>query len=91
MTCIRVQNGIVCISPHGRLHVGNRYIWVDFHEYCGPLFYTKEQGNDIEYIPIDDNDPVWEKFDEWLKKYRVKKQRHNARMAVAANDEKGGE
>ena len=73
MTCIPVKNGIICINPWGRLHVGNRYIWVDFHEYCGPNFYTTKNGYEIEYQPEDENDPVWPEFENWLEKYQKKK------------------
>ena len=75
MTCIRVPNGIVCVNPVGRLHVGNRYIWVELLKYCGPSFYTTKNGEEIPYEPEDENNPVWEKFGKWLDRYKAKKEK----------------
>lgn len=75
MTCIRVGNAIVCTQPWGRLHVGNRYIWLDFHSYCGPLFSYDRDGNK-PYDPKDENDPVWPEFDKWIKKYQAQQARN---------------
>lgn len=72
MTCINVGHAIVCVSPWGRLHVGNKYIMLDFHNYCGPTFYTDRAMENL-YEPADEHDPVWDAFDIWLKKYRSKK------------------
>ena len=71
MTCTRMPNGIVCTNPFGRLHVGNRYIWVDYHPHCGPAFYTDWRMNNI-YDP-EPNDPVWDALGVWLKKREAKK------------------
>lgn len=70
MTCTRIGSAIVCTSPYGRLHVGNRYIWVDFHPYCGPSFSYDQAGNK-PYDPDDENDPVWPEFNKWLAKYKA--------------------
>lgn len=72
MTCIRAGNAIICFSPWGRLHIGNRYIYVDFHEYCGPTFFYYSAMTK-HYEPKDENDPVWPAFEVWLKRYRAKK------------------
>jgi hypothetical protein len=72
MTCVRIGNGTVCISPWGRLKLGNRYVWVDFHEYCGPSFYTDAAMSKV-YEPADENDPIWPLFGKWLEKYRAAK------------------
>lgn len=74
MTCMRFSGGIICVNPYGRLHVGNRYIYVDFHEYCGPSFWTMKNGEQIVYWPEDENDPVWPEFEKWLTKYRRQKE-----------------
>ena len=74
MTCTRIGNIIVCTSPWGRLHVDNRYIWVEFHEYCGPTFFTNRDCTEV-YEPEDVNDPVWPEFEKWLKKYRAAKEK----------------
>ena len=74
MTCTRIGNIIVCTNPWGRLHVGNRYIWVDFHEYCGPSFSYDANG-DKPYEPEDENDPVWPAFKKWHAKYRAAKEK----------------
>jgi hypothetical protein len=70
MTCIRTGNGTVCCTPWGRLKLGNRYVWVDFHEYCGPSFYTDAAETKV-YEPADENDPIWPLFGKWLEKYRA--------------------
>ncbi len=72
MTCHRIGNGIVCASPWGRLKLGNRYVWVDFHEYCGPSFYW-DAAMSKTYEPADESDPIWPLFGEWLAKYRTAK------------------
>lgn len=74
MTCTRIGNAIVCTNPWGRLHVGNRYIYVDFHEWTGPSFTTDRAGN-VPYEPEDENDPVWPEFNKWLAKYRAAKEK----------------
>ena len=72
MTCTRVGNAIVCnSSSYGRLHVGNRYIYVDFHRYCGPSFSFDADGMK-PYEPKDENDPVWAVFGNWLDKQKAK-------------------
>ena len=71
MTCINTGNAIICVSPWGRLHVGNRYIMVDFHPYCGPSFYTDRAMTKL-YDPVDEQDPVWDAFEKWYKKYQEK-------------------
>lgn len=63
--------GFVCHNRVGRLHVGNRYIWVSYHRYCGPSFYT-DTAMQNEYEPLDD-DPMWQVFDTWLKKFERNK------------------
>lgn len=40
MTCIRILGGIVCLSPFYRLPLADgRRIFMDWHNYCGPIFY----------------------------------------------------
>ena len=74
MTCTRIGNAIVCTNPWGRLHVGNRYVWVDFHPYCGPSFYADGAMSKV-YDPIDESDPVWPEFGKWLDKHDAAKAR----------------
>jgi hypothetical protein len=76
MTCLRVPNGIICVNPWGRLKVGNRYVWVDFHPYCGPSFYW-DRDMAKTYEPADENDMIWVEFEIWLKKYNAKKEKQN--------------
>lgn len=71
MTCIRMgRSAIVCVSPWGRLKVGNKYVWVDFHPYCGPAFY-RDSAMTKNYEPVDENDPVWPEFGKWLDKFQA--------------------
>lgn len=76
MTCHYFEGagfkGYVCMNDWGRLHLGNRYVWVDFHEYCGPTFF-KDQAMTELYDPVDENDPIWPLFDRWLEKNRARK------------------
>ena len=79
MTCMRIgSNAIVCVSPWGRLKVGNRYVWVDFHPYCGPSFYTDANMSRM-YDPVDEKDPVWPEFTKWLDKHEAAKAKKQAR------------
>ena len=80
MTCIHLgANAIVCVNPWGRLKVGNRYVWVDFHEWCGPSFYTDANMRKM-YDPVDEDDPVWPEFSKWLAKYDAAKAKRNKRL-----------
>lgn len=78
MTCTRILGGIICTSPWGRLKLGNRYINVDFHEYCGPSFTWVKGGE--WYDPKDENDPIWPLFEAWLEKYMAKQAKTKARQ-----------
>ena len=78
MTCIRIGSAIVCTSPWGRLKVGNRYVWVDFHEWCGPAFFTDSNMSKV-YDPVDESDPVWPEFSKWLNKHNAEKAKKLAR------------
>lgn len=85
MTCIHMMGGIICVNPWGRLRLGNRYIIVDFHEYCGPsFFYVK---GDKPYDPVDENDPIWPLFGAWLDKYQAKKAKQKAQREKCAHKE----
>lgn len=81
MTCIHIGTGIVCVNPWGRLKVGNRYVWVDFHPYCGPAFFT-DAGMTKTYDPVDENDPVWPEFTKWHDKHRAAKEKQAAKRAL---------
>lgn len=82
MTCHRFGSAIVCVSPWGRLKVSNKYVWVSFHEYCGPSFY-KDRAMSKEYDPVDENDPVWPEFAKWHDKYEAAKKK---RKQYTANE-----
>ena len=70
VTCINTGNAIVCVSPWARLKVGNRYITMDYHLYCGPSFYW-DRDMTKEYEPSGVDDPIWPVFEAWLKKYEA--------------------
>lgn len=80
MACTKIDSMIICTNPWGRLHVGNRYIWLDFHPSCGPSFSYDQAGNK-HYDPIDENDPVWPEFEKWLDKYHAEQDRKHKRQA----------
>lgn len=77
MTCIPFGGngvvGFICVNDQIRFHVGNRYVWMSWHDYTGPSFYTKEKGREVEYDPTDENDPVWAPFGVWLEKRNAAK------------------
>lgn len=75
VTCTRYGNVIICTNPWGRLTLGNRYVWVDFHAYCGPSFFWDSAMTKL-YDPTGENDPIWPVFDAWLS-------RHNAALEKA--------
>jgi hypothetical protein len=81
MTCIISPGVIVCVRHEGgRLRVGNRYVFFDFHSYCGPSFFT-DRAMTKPYEPADENDPVWPPFQAWLDK-------RNAAKKASAGEEK---
>lgn len=76
MTCINFGNAIVCVNDWGRLKVGNRYVWVDMHPYCGPSFFTNSRMTKL-YEPVNEADPVWPAFEAWYAKKKLKKEGAN--------------
>ena len=72
MPCITMETSIICMSPWGRMKLGNRYVWVDFHEYCGPSFYWDSNMSKL-YDPVDEDDPIWVEFSKWLNKFNASK------------------
>lgn len=67
MTCTQIGRGsFVCHNRLGRLHVGGRYYWVEYHPYCGPVFYH-DAAMTREYQPRR-KDPIWPVFQAWLDK-----------------------
>lgn len=77
---------VCCSRPRvkrwARLHVGNRYVWLDFHPWTGPSFTADSAGVNV-YDPQDERDPVWPVFNKWLEKYLAAEQKA-ARCKVAA-------
>lgn len=74
MTCVRYGNTIICSNPRGRLRLNDRYVWVDFHTYCGPAFFWDSAMTKV-YDPVDENDPIWSIFEKWRDKYKAKERR----------------
>lgn len=76
MTCISFGGGIVCVNTGKlvRFHVGNRYIWMEWHNYLGPCFFT-DYGCTKAYDPVDENDPIWPEFEKWHTKRKEKESR----------------
>lgn len=71
MPCIPIKpGGFICCNHSGRLHLGSKYIWVEFHKYTGPTFYRDASWQD-EYIPADENDPIWPVFHAWLERRKL--------------------
>lgn len=60
----------VSFSGSGRLHLGNRYIYVSMHHYCGPdFFYDRDMTKPYKFTDECVDDPIWPLFNEWNKKY----------------------
>jgi hypothetical protein len=75
MTCIRIASlAIACVNPWGRVKIGNRYVWIDYHSYCGPTFYW-DMAMSNEYLPKSSRDPIWNEFGKWLEKYEARKEK----------------
>lgn len=72
MTCVRIPNGIICVNSWGRVRVGKRYVWIDYHPYCGPQFWWNS-AMDNEYMPKGEDDPIWDEFEKWLGKYNIRR------------------
>lgn len=82
MTCLNFGGGIVCVNDNwGRLKVGNRYIWVDMHPWCGPSFFTDSDMSKV-YDPVDETDPVWPVFGAWLDRKKAEKAKRAARKII---------
>lgn len=83
MTCTPFNSGqatgFVCVDDTGRLSVAGRYVWVDYHHYCGPTFFT-DMAMSKFYEPVDEDDPVWSAFTAWLEKRDAAKARLRARQ-----------
>lgn len=79
MTCTTMTMMHICTNPHGRLKVGNRYVWVDYHRHCGPEFSWDAAGNK-PYEPKGEHDPIWEVFLTWLEKRDAKEHQSNAEV-----------
>ena len=95
MTCIVMGNPIrviICGGPWARLHVGNRYYWMDFHSYCGPQFF-EDQAMEKVYEPKDENDPIWAEFGKWFDKYQASKAKvsspQSSPLAQKPNEQEG--
>jgi len=69
---INIGGGIahISFSVEGRIHLGNKYIFVSMHHYCGPEFYyDKNMTKPYEFIDDCEQDPIWPLFEIWHKKY----------------------
>jgi hypothetical protein len=64
--------------------ISNKYVWIDYHTYCGPSFW-RNSAMTKEYEPKDENDPIWQEFDRWLKKYEAQKEKVGARRTALHN------
>jgi hypothetical protein len=71
MSCVSSKDGslILCGTNHPRFrfHVGNRYVWMEFHPYCGPMF-SWDRWAQKPYYP-EEEDPIWDLFYNWLERY----------------------
>lgn len=82
MPTVRLHGAIVTYSTGFRLHLGKRYIFGSFHDYCGPSFYY-DRAETKEYAAIDEKDPIWPLFNAWLEKYQHRKKKREAKNQKA--------
>ena len=77
MTCNfgndRRGNSVIFCTANkcGRLHVENKYYYVEFHNWLGPTFYSDQYQT--VYEPSDENDPIWPAFMKWFDKSFARK------------------
>lgn len=78
----------VTFSGDGRLHLGNRYIFVSMHHMCGPSFYyDKDMTKDYIFTEECEDDPIWPLFEKWHKKYMAKAKKAGKYWAIEDIDE----
>jgi hypothetical protein len=60
----------ISFSGEGQLHLGNKYIFVSMHHYCGPEFYY-DRAMTKQYVFTEncEDDPIWPVFEKWHIKY----------------------
>jgi hypothetical protein len=77
MTCIRVPNGIVCVSPEHEVTDANGKTWrFEFHSFLGPTILRKD-GQPRARLP-GERSPFWPAFTAWHAEWR--KARSEAEM-----------
>lgn len=76
MTCIPLRRrkndkatGFICVSPVYRLKVCGKYIWMEWHSYLGPSFYT-DRKCEKQYWPDDEDDVIWVVFKRWQENHK---------------------
>lgn len=72
MTCYVIEHGFICGSfgKTKRLHVGNRYYWLEEHSYFGPVFWEDRLCSkelDLCYEGSE-NHPIWKAYEQWKNK-----------------------
>lgn len=78
----------ISFSGYGRLHLGNKYIYVSMHHYCGPEFYLdRDMTKNYEFIEDCEHDPIWPVFKEWHKKYMTMAKKAGKYWAFDDDDE----
>lgn len=68
-----VQNCTISVNPGGRLRVNGKYIQLDFHPHCGPIFYRGD--NVFEPENKAEEDALWEALGKWHKKFKANEER----------------
>jgi hypothetical protein len=81
MTCTHVKLGTMHISicgpeAEGSCVIGGKTWRWDYHEYMGPCF-LKANGDPLKNQPGEKH-PVWDRFDEWVRKYLAEKEARRA-------------
>jgi hypothetical protein len=80
----RYGNAIITFSAWARFHLNGKYVWMSFHHYCGPEFYTDSAMTKLYPMSTDEDengynlDPIWKPFGIWFEKYQKAKAKREA-------------
>ena len=87
---VRDKDVVVHIHvPDGETYfvIDGKRIYMSFHDYCGPSFYTdKWHNHQVNYDDYPPEHKLWNHFGRWHKKYQKQKQR---RLEQYANSRDG--
>ena len=70
MSCHRIENGVVCVSPVvSHIYEGREYRW-EMHHYCGPTALNKD-GSHRKHAHGEKH-PFWKAVEDYYAKVKGK-------------------